>query len=142
MVSDIFKWLTFGATQDQLKFLASSMWRLAIVVHIAWVCNWLAIMGVSGVVRADELSKKVDSVVVPLQQQIAQQTLVLSALTKQIGDQLSASVASEIRAQTAKRCTAKTSVERERVNGEIDKLQEQYYAHKNKYYITPSCDQL
>jgi hypothetical protein len=57
-------------------------------------------------------------------------------------EQLAATVAAQIRLTISKRCKTQGFIEREELNREKDRLQEQYFDYKGNRYTEPSCGDL
>lgn len=57
-------WLLEGLTDAQIKGVIKVSWRMALVVHIAWVCGWLAFIGLpppfASAADVDNLERKTD----------------------------------------------------------------------------------
>lgn len=90
--------------------------------------------GVTGFARADVLKSKIEGATHPLEEKINKQTRLLEAFSGQLTDQLASGTATEIREKTIKRCLEKSRSERDRLNGDIDRLQDRYFSYKQKYY--------
>lgn len=139
------KWddvIAFDLTPAQKKLALRIGWRVALITHIFWACGWLAVFGLSGFVRADDMRRNIESATKPLEATVAEQNKLLERVSRQLIDQLASSVAAEIRAKIAKRCAEPDSRERERLNGEIYRLQQQYVEYKGSTYTEPACNQL
>lgn len=59
-----------------------------------------------------------------------------------LNESLAQGKAAEIRAKTLRRCTARTSLERDSFNREIDQLQFEYKVLMGERYDTPRCSEL
>lgn len=119
-------------------------WRLsmfaavvAIGVHIAWACGFLASIGLSGFANASDIDKKIE----PLRNDMAKIDAKVSALSEQIVQSLASSKASDIRQLASRRCRAKAE-EKEAINREIDMRQDEYYRLTSRLYQLPTCTEL
>lgn len=133
-----FEILTFDLTSDQKKLLFRVSWRLLLMFHVAWACGLFSFIGLQGFLQASDM----DNEVKPIKQELVQQRLFLEQMSKALTDSLAAGVASDIRVKIARRCKEKDRLERERLNKEIDKLQDQYVEYKTIRYPEPNCDEL
>lgn len=99
--------------------------------------------GWAGFARADVIKSKIEESTQPLTEKINAQIILFGKLSGQVTEQLASATASEIRAKIAKRCfESPNSVERERLNNEIWRLQQQYLSYKPAYYPEPQCSEL
>lgn len=120
-------------------------YRMAVSITITFVLFALGAawglfekIGISGFARAD----RIEAVAKPLELKINNQTAVLETVSRQLTDQLAAGTAAEIRSNTAKRCLETSREERERINREIERLQNQYWDFKKFRYTAPLCAEL
>ena len=120
--SDIFRWRLF-----------ISFFVLAVSFHIAWVCGWLP--NTSGVAFADDVDKKIDEKLAPIEKKLTKVSSGVDTLLKM-------GYAEKIRAAAKSRCDTTDNHERARINSTIDALQQSYKEVSGDTYDIPSCDDL
>lgn len=99
-------------------------------------------LGVNGFARADVIKSKIEAATNPIEEEIAKQTALLNSVATQLTESLAAGTASEIRLNLSKLCSEPSGAERERLNKEIDRLQDRYFTLKLFRYLPPPCSQL
>lgn len=135
------KFLTFGMTREQAKGAGMLAWRAVIVFGIGAGWGWFSAIGVPRFALADETAKQIDATKTTVVQRLQAQAAKMDKTVELLNRTLAAGVASQIRAQAAKRCHGKAG-EREAANREIDRLQEDYQQYKNEKYDIPRCEDL
>lgn len=138
----LMKFVTFGMTKEQAKGFWMGSYRVAIVILVGAGWGWFSVFGVPEFALAGDVKAQ-------LEQKHNEVVAKLVALELSLKDtaflqksQLSSSVASGIRAQAVKRCKTKNADEREQINREIDRLQDEYRTYKGETYAVPTCDYL
>lgn len=110
-------WLLEGLTAEQIKGVIKVGWRIAIVGHIAWVCGWLAFMGIPApFARAEELVG------------LERKTDVL----------LRAAIDTSLRGLLEARCQISGPIERETLNREINIQKTEWHALTKREWIEPA----
>jgi hypothetical protein len=95
-----------------------------------------------GYAKAGETERKIAAAIEPIAKEQKEQRTSLDNLSKLITEQLAASLATQIRAVTLKRCKVTGSDERDELTREIDRLQDLFIGYKGSRYSVPSCAEL
>lgn len=123
-------------TKDEVKSLSGAGvkigWRSAIAIHIACSYGLLQTFGLSGFALASDVESKVSAAVKPLEQKVDQ-------LSQIITRQLLESTAAQIRDAERRKCRATSDGERDRLQNEIDRLQDDYNRMRGSAYPVPDC---
>jgi len=110
--------MAFGLKPQQQRLIVRIGWVSLVSVHIAWVCGWLAAIGLHApFAYAGDVEK-------------LQRTVNLSA-------QLN--LAQEIRSQTVAKCRSQDQQVKEALARYIETLQQEYAALTNTRYPEPPC---
>lgn len=89
------------------------------------------------------IDKKIEDKIAPVVKEQQEQRVVLNRMSDLLLNQLMQAKAAEIRLTVSKRCKAQTFEERDRLNGEKDRLQREYAALNNGVkYDEPGCGEL
>lgn len=130
---------------------AIQRWRLAMFAAVAvliffmlWSIGSFASTPLGdGFARASPMRAEIDHKQGELLKVISELTATVQNSIRERKRELAKSLQTQIRAQALKNCKAKTSVEREETNREIDLLQEQYAeADGGRPYDVPECGRL
>jgi cell division protein FtsB len=136
------KFLFFGMTREQATGAYMFGYRVVVIFGLGAGWGWFSALGVPQFALAKDVETKIESmqsaVLTKLRQTEETQTKTVTLLNKQ----LASTVATQIRAMSQKRCGAQRSDEREAVNREIDRLQDEYYQYRLERYSTPACAEL
>lgn len=109
-------WLLDGLTDVQVRGVIKVAWRLAIVVHIGWVCGWLEPMGISP----------------PFAQ--AKDVTVLERKTNIL---LRAAIDTSLRGLIEARCQVTGPRERDTIDREINLQKTEWYALTGREWLEP-----
>lgn len=109
--------LGFGLNRRQQALILRILWVLGVSLHIAWACGWLAVIGLVGFARADDVHS-------------LQQTVNASARV---------TLAQEIRAQSHIRCQVSDQAVRDALTRYIDTLQYDYERISGQRLTEPLC---
>lgn len=135
------RYLTFGLTPEQAMGAYIFSYRAAIIG--ALLAGWgLFSPIISGFANATDVDSKIGLSQQQITKQLDENKAQLAQTTKLLNRQLAAGIASQIRAQAAKRCPPATSKDREAANKEIDRLQEEYKEFTDERYGIPDCGAL
>lgn len=109
-------WLLEGLTDTQIKGVIKVGWRAALVVHIAWVCGWLAFIGIPApFAKAGDVTK------------LERKTDVL----------LRAAIDTSLRGLLEARCQVVGQREKEVIDREINIQKIEWYAVTGREWIEP-----
>lgn len=110
-------WLLEGLTESQVKGVIRVSWRAALVIHIAWVCGWLAFIGIPApFARADSVAK------------LERNTNVL----------LRAAIDTSLRGLLEARCQVTGERERDTINREINLQKTEWHALTGREWLEPA----
>lgn len=107
---------------------------LAIVIAVALLSRTVAFAG--------DVDKKISAAIEPIAKEQRAQGEKIDKVTRLLTEQLAATVAAQIRLTISKRCKTQGFVEREELNRERDRLQQQYREYKGELYSEPQCGDL
>lgn len=132
------------ATPDERKaaqqLFARFGWRVVVVLALLWGFGLGEPMRLgSGFAFADDVDKKIKGEVESMRTQMSDQSKVLERVVKSVDMQIANSVASDLRLMWGKLCAEKNSNERDRLWGEIEKRQDEYFDIKGRRYTLPDC---
>lgn len=123
---------------EQEGLLLRAAWVVLMSAHVAWVCGWLAFLGLqTPFVQAGELERKVASLV-------AKQDATdrkIDAVDTLLRQQLAMSKAADIRYVLSKLC-GRLGADRDRLLSEKERLQAEYHILVGVAYLEPPCEQL
>lgn len=111
-------------------------WRIATLATVLWMLGTFKEYGLGGgFAYAGEVDQKIAAAIEPVAKEQKEQRQVLETLSRQLNEQLANGVASEIRNLVGRRCsTPKESPERDRLQREIDRKQDEYEALRKSRY--------
>lgn len=109
-------WLVEGLTETQIKGVIKVGWRAALAVHIAWVCGWLAFLGIPA-----PFAKAAD----------------VSTLERKTDILLRAAIDTSLRGLLEARCQVVGQIERETLNREINIQKAEWYILTHREWIEP-----
>lgn len=120
-------------------------WNICLIVTILVVgMGWA--FSPKGFAKAGDIDKKIETAIeqklAPVVKEQKEQRALLDKVSNLLTDQLSATVAAQIRLNISKRCKTTDFSEREELAREKDRLQGQYKSYANEYYREPSCADL
>jgi hypothetical protein len=111
-------------------------WRVAVIGALLWGFGWLAFFGLGGgFARADDVKLKISEATQPLKKSVEE-------LTNLVNRSLAEAKAAEIRALVYKRCKTADYGDKESINKEIDRKQDEYRSLRVVTYQEPRCDQV
>lgn len=123
-------------TKEEVKSLSGAGikigWRATIAIHVLCSYGLLQTFGLSGFALASDVETKVSAAVKPLEQKVDQ-------LSQIITRQLLESTAAQIRDAERRKCRATGDAERDRLQSEIDRLQDDYHRMRGSAYSVPDC---
>lgn len=133
-----------GLTEEERrvgwKLVTTIGYRAVMVGLMLWGYGWLQFMGWgNGFARADDVDEKIKEAVKPLFAAQTRQGEMLKAFEDLLNEQLASGVATEIRYLVGMRCKGPDAYERERIQKEIDRKQEEYKRFRDaneKYHYT------
>lgn len=140
MWENVWKFLILGdATAEQrtlaTRFLVRTGYRIATTTAILWAFGVFGDVGFGdGFARAGDMDTKIATATRPLEKKIDEQGQILSAVARQVSEQVANSLASEIRYLVAKKCPEINPSERDRLQREIDRKQIEYRDIRNEFY--------
>ena len=132
------KLLFFGMTKEQAKGAMVVTYRFALLFAVGAGWGWFTGLGVPRFVMASEMKESQSEVI----QNLDKQAKKLDSALELLNETLARNVASHIRASALKRCNAKTSVDKEEFNREIDRLQREFAQYSGHTYLIPDCASL
>lgn len=137
LVSSVSNDVTPEERRGAQAFLAKVGWRAVVIVCLLWGFGGLAWLGFSGgFARADDVTIKISEATQPLK-------LSVEELAKLVKGSLAEAKAAEIRALVYKRCKTADYSEKESINKEIDRKQDEYRNIRGvTSYNEPRCDQV
>lgn len=110
-------WLLEGLSDTQIQGVIKVGWRAALAIHIAWVCGWLAMVGIPApFAKADDVTK------------IERKTDAL----------LRAAIDTSLRGLLEARCQVTGYREREVINNEINIQKTEWHSLTGREWIEPS----
>jgi hypothetical protein len=119
--------LTDEERQLGYKLLTTFGYRLLMVFLMCWAYGVFEIIGGSrGFAHADNVDQKIKTAVEPIVAEQAAQRDLIKGLTTLLNEQLANGIATEIRYLVGKRCVEKDPFERDRIQREIDRKQEEW----------------
>lgn len=130
-----------GLNKERRAFLLRALWVIIVSGHIAWVCGFLAGVGLaSPFVRAGDLDAKYADISAKQTAADVRSARIESLLQKQ----LLRGKATEIREVLLQICVAKTSAEKDRLISKKDDLQNEYRELSGGagFYTEPPCELL
>lgn len=133
--------LCFGFTKDQAQAAYVFGYRVAIISIVVAGWGGLSWIGVPQFAVAGDVDHRLSETQAMLLGKIAEQQKVVNATSDLLKRQLANSIAAQIRTQALKRCKA-TTIDKEQVNREIDRLQEEYAEYRGINYSIPGCTDL
>lgn len=138
-LKDIFSEFLADASPEERARVLRLLFRIIVSAHILWACGFLAPMGLTGFVFADDVDSKIESAVKPIYGQ-------LGAITSQLADQdavlkaiRSDQLATTIRELHAVLCLTENRHDRERLAAGIEVAQRQYRALVGDWYPLDGC---
>lgn len=135
---DVFK-KGMKVDHEQEGFLIRVFWVVAVTGHIAWVCGFLAFLGLqSPFVAAGEIEQFKVEQSQKLDRLISKQESSERLLTRTLAQ----GKAREIRETLTRICTAKTVADKARLNEDKERLQDDYLSLTGAHFIEPPCEQL
>lgn len=139
LIQSVWKLMTGDLEPEERKAMNGALlkvgWRGALVFHVLWACGWLAFAGIgAGFAKAEDAERKIEKAIEPVMAEQAEQRALLTNLTDTIADQLASGIASEIRYLYAKKCKEEDYRERDRLQGEIDRKQHEYFKYRKTRY--------
>ncbi len=137
------QWLIdfFLPLEDDSK--AQRRWRRNVGVGmLAGAILFIGAASKWGFAWASDTDNKIKQAIEPIAQQQKIQGDKLDKVSALLTEQLAATVAAQIRLTISKRCKTTGYSEREELNREKDRLQDQYYAYKGQRYAEPLCGDL
>lgn len=146
IIGKLYRLATGDLTYEERRVLSKAMfkigWRGALAFHVLWACGWLTAIGLVGFAKADVVDAKIQRVTQPIIQEQTAMRGLLESINDQLKMQVSNSLSSDIRMLVAKRCKEIDSGERERINREIDRKQDEYRKVQGYFYGAPGCQEL
>lgn len=132
-------------TQAEARVLGKALftygWRVATLAVALWMLGAFKQFGLGGgFAYADEVDKKIATAIEPIAKEQKEQRGVLETLSRQVNEQLANSVASEIRYLVGRKCGEQNAVERDRLQREIDRKQDEYVALGKERYAFVCAD--
>lgn len=139
--------LDFIRPPEDAQWKSVNRWRWNVTIVTAVTVLGLGWgYGPRGFARAGDIDKKIETVVesklAPVVKEQKEQRALLDKVSNLLTDQLSATVAAQIRLNISKRCKTTDFNEREELAREKDRLQGQYKSYAGEYYREPSCADL
>jgi hypothetical protein len=139
--------LNFVRPPEDADWKSVNRWRwnvcltlAALVIGMGWAFS------PKGFAWAGDIDKKIEQVVEeklsPVVKEQKEQRALLDNVSRLLTDQLSATVAAQIRLNISKRCKTTDFLAREELAREKDRLQGQYRSYAGEYYREPSCSDL
>lgn len=119
-------------------------WRVGGLAFALYSFGFLAFAGMGdGFAKGTDLDKKISEVSMRLTAEQTKQGALLTTISKQLTEANARSIASDIRVLTGKRCLLHgEQPEKEHLNSELDRKQEEYRALKGYEYTPPDCSAL
>lgn len=126
--------VTEGLTTEQTKGALIAIWRMS--VAFLWIYLFLGVptVGLQRPARADEVDKKIRQAIEPIREEMSEQRTILNAVAAQLSETLAENKAAEIRHLVSRRCKETNANERDRINREIDRKQDEYAKLRGKRY--------
>jgi hypothetical protein len=133
--------LNFLRPPEDADWKTVNRWRWNVCATLLCI---LVVGGVAlkNVAWASDLDKKIADAIKPIAQEQQEQRILLDNVSKLLTEQLSATVAAQIRLNISKRCKTTDFTTREELAREKDRLQTQYRTYKGEYYREPGCAEL
>jgi hypothetical protein len=145
-LSNFGRFFTGDLTPAEMKSLSSAFfkvgWRIGLALFVMFSLGMFSSIGMNGFALAGEMSKQIDAATAPIVIEQASQRKVLERISGQLRESAVRDASSQMRLLAAKRCLEKIPSERQRLSGEIDKMQDEYYSLKGYLYNTPACSDL
>lgn len=130
------------------KTLNRWRWNVCLSLLVLFIFAGLA-MSPWGFLRAEEAERRAASLSVTVDQKIAglqteqkKQGAAIDRVSQLLIEQLATAKAAQIRLVISKRCKTTGFVERDELQREIERLQEEYMSLKSVKYDAPSCSEL
>lgn len=135
------KWLVFGLTEEQIRGAVIVLWRGGVVVTALWIVGAFQNQGFPGFARADEVDQKIEKAIEPIKKELSEQRTILDTVSEQLTATLAESKAAEIRHLVSRRCKETDPREKDRINKEVDRKQEEYVKLRGQRYVI-SCGEV
>ena len=130
------------ATPEERAKLVRLIFRIIVSVHILWACGFLAPMGLTGFVFADEVDTKIEKAVEPIYAQLGEISTQLArneAMAKRV---LVAALAAQIRDLNRARCSTTDHETRRRMEADIEEAELEYRNIMGERYPLSQCKDL
>lgn len=115
------------------KLLSTVGYRVVMIFVTCWGYGVFQIFGWGdGFARADDVEKRIEEAIRPVFEQQKRQGDTLLALRGLLNEQLASTAATEIRYLVAKRCPETDPYERERIQREIERKQDEYKRFRDR----------
>lgn len=116
-------------------------WKVSLMLGAGAV---VLIYGAVKVAWAGDVDKKIADALKPVVEAQAAQGAKIDRVTEMLSAQLASATATQIRLTISKRCKTTGAAEREELNRELDRLQNEYvlYSKNGERYRQPACEEL
>lgn len=136
-------WAAVGdASPEERARMIRIAFRIVVAVHIVWACGFLAPVGLTGFVFAQDVDSKIQSAVEPIRAQLGQ---ITTQLAKQEDIQrriLMSQLAAQLRDLNRLRCSTSDATMRARMERDIEEAEQEYKVLSGERYPLPACKDL
>ena len=137
------------ATVEEKARLARIAFRIVVAVHIIWVCGWLAPLGLSGAVFAEDIDPMVQAAVEPVRSELGKVAKRVESVEGKLDytnelvvEVLIGNLANQLRDLNRLRCTTSDEHVRMRMERDIEDGQQKYKDLTGERYPLAACKDL
>lgn len=141
-LNELIDWLIGEATPEERLRMARITFRVIVGVHIMWACGFLAPIGLSGFVFANEVDDKVQAAIEPIRSELGKVSAKMERTEEMARRILQGQLAAQLRDLNRLRCTTSDELTRMRMEQDIEDAAQEYKVLTGERYPLAACKDL